>query len=117
MKFCDLQQRLLEYLGAQIRNRETSGRKLAAMTGMSQGHVTNVLRRRRPLSLDRADDILSHLNADVRDFIKTEELLESLQARRLGASPPKVSDESFEPPDQPDAPVVRTRRGIRRLPD
>jgi len=71
------------------------------MTGMSQGHVTNVLRRRRPLSLDRADDILFHLNADVRDFIKTEELLESLQARRLGASPPKVTDESLEPPDQP----------------
>jgi hypothetical protein len=47
------------------------------MTGMSQGHVTNVLRRRRPLSLDRADDILSHLNADVRDFIKTEELLDA----------------------------------------
>jgi transcriptional regulator with XRE-family HTH domain len=81
MRFCDLQQRLLAHLLEQIHGGEMSGRKLASITGISQAHVNNVLKGRRPLSLDTADEILSHLNLDVRDFIGREELLESLQRR------------------------------------
>jgi transcriptional regulator with XRE-family HTH domain len=81
MKFRDLQQRLLAHLREQIHYEEMTGRRLASITGISQAHINNVLKGRRPLSLDTADEILSHLHLDVRDFIAREELLESLQRR------------------------------------
>ncbi len=80
MRFRDLQQRLLDHLLAQVRTGEMSGRKLSTMTGISQAHINNVLNG-RPLSLKTADEILSHLQLDVRDFIERGELLESLQRR------------------------------------
>jgi transcriptional regulator with XRE-family HTH domain len=81
MRFRDLQQRLLEHLLIQVRNGKMSGRKLSSLTGVSQGHINNVLNGRCPLALDTADRILSHLQLDVRDFIERGELLESLQRR------------------------------------
>jgi transcriptional regulator with XRE-family HTH domain len=81
MRFRDLRQKLLDHLLAQVRAGAMRGRKLSKMTGISQAHINSVLRRRRPLSLDTADAILSHLRLAVRGFVEREELLESLQRR------------------------------------
>jgi len=77
MNFHDLQQRLIEDLRHRVRSGQVTERSLALTTGVSQPHMHNVLKGKRLLSADMADEILRHLQMDLLDLIDPEELLES----------------------------------------
>jgi transcriptional regulator with XRE-family HTH domain len=81
MTFHDLQQRLLEELRQRVRSGAATERGLARLSGISQPHLHNVLKGKRILSLERADDVLRQLQIDVLHLIDPEELRESRRRR------------------------------------
>jgi transcriptional regulator with XRE-family HTH domain len=72
MTFYDLQQHLLEHLRCRVRSGEATERGLAMHTGISQPHLHNVLKGKRILSFEKADEILLRLKIDVLDLIPEE---------------------------------------------
>lgn len=67
--FAGLELRLLSYLRDMIRKGEITERSLARITGISQPHLHNVLKGKRLLSTEKADQILSYLRLDLRSFL------------------------------------------------
>ena len=74
MTFRELQVRLLEELRHRIRSGAATERGLARATGLSQPHLHHVLKGKRLLSVERADEVLRRLDLDVLQFIRPEEL-------------------------------------------
>jgi len=74
MTFLDLQQRLLEHLRHRVQSGEATERSLARIAGLSQPHLHNVLKGKRLLSIDMADEILRNLQICVFDLIPPEEI-------------------------------------------
>jgi hypothetical protein len=81
MTFYDLQQRLLEDLRQRVRSGAATERGLARLSGISQPHLHNVLKGKRILSMEKADDVLRRLQIDVLHLIDPEELRESIRRR------------------------------------
>jgi hypothetical protein len=73
MTFLDLQQRLLDHLRHRVQSGEATERGLARQAGLSQPHLHNVLKGKRLLSVDMADEILQNLGMGVLDLIDPEE--------------------------------------------
>ncbi len=69
MNFEELQARLLALLRMRLRNGEITERRLARLTGFSQPHIHNVLKGRRVLSVELADEILRRLRISVTDLM------------------------------------------------
>lgn len=67
--FASLEIRLLRHLQDMIRKGEITERSLARITGISQPHLHNVLKGKRLLSTEKADQILSCLRLDLRSFL------------------------------------------------
>ena len=65
-----------------MRNGWLTERSLARQLGISQSHINNVLRRRRNLSPELADLILSYLNSSLFDLYSECELYNNLDYRR-----------------------------------
>lgn len=84
MTFLDLQHRLLVHLRSRVRNGDTE-RGLALQVGVSQPHLHNVLKGKRSLSGDMADEILRNLGMDVLDLIEHEEIIASCLRRPSAA--------------------------------
>ena len=76
MNFRELQRRLITHLRALVRSGDSTERGLARITGVSQPHMHNVLKGKRLLSLEMADQVLVQLQLDLLDFIEPGELLE-----------------------------------------
>lgn len=76
MNFREQQRRLIAHLRALVRSGDATERGLARLTGVSQPHMHNVLKGKRLLSLEMADQVLAQLHLDLLDFIEPEELLE-----------------------------------------
>jgi transcriptional regulator with XRE-family HTH domain len=76
VNFRELERRLIAHLHALVRSGDASERSLARLTGVSQPHMHNVLKGKRLLSLEMADQILAQLHLDLLDFIDPGELLE-----------------------------------------
>ena len=76
MNFRDLQRRLVAHLRTLVRSGEATERGLARLTGVSQPHMHNVLKGKRLLSLEMADQVLAQLHLDLLDFIEPGDLLE-----------------------------------------
>jgi transcriptional regulator with XRE-family HTH domain len=74
MTFYQLQQRLLDRLRQRIRSGEATERGLARLAGVSQPHLHNVLKGKRFLSVEMADEILLNLGLDAFDLLEPEEL-------------------------------------------
>jgi plasmid maintenance system antidote protein VapI len=74
MNFHDLHIRLIEYLRASVQSGEITERGLARITGISQPHVHNVLKGKRVLSPQMADEILRKLHVDLRDLLHPSEI-------------------------------------------
>jgi transcriptional regulator with XRE-family HTH domain len=74
MTFLQLQQRLLENLRLRVQSGESTERGLARLAGLSQPHLHNVLKGKRFLSIEMADEILRNLEIEVLDLIQPEEL-------------------------------------------
>ena len=73
MTFGHLQQRLVNHLRHRIRSGETTERGLARIAGLSQPHLHNVLKGKRLLSMEMADEILRNLEIDLVDLIEPGE--------------------------------------------
>ena len=76
MNFREQRRRLIAHLHALIRSGDATERGLARLTGVSQPHMHNVLKGKRLLSVEMADQILAQLHLDLLDFIEPWELLE-----------------------------------------
>jgi hypothetical protein len=81
MTFHDLLQRLLDELRQRVRSGAATERGLALLSGISQPHLHNVLKGKRILSMDKADDVLRRLQIDILQLIDPEELQESSRRR------------------------------------
>jgi transcriptional regulator with XRE-family HTH domain len=67
--FLEFERRLVDHIRELVRCGELTERRLARMTGISQPHIHNVLRRKRSLSIDSADLILHVLHLDLVDLL------------------------------------------------
>jgi len=74
MTFHELQRRLLDRPRRRIRSGEVTERGLAKLSGISQPHLHNVLKGKRVLSVEMADEILHNLGLNVLDLLEPEEL-------------------------------------------
>ena len=81
MTFHELQQRLLDELRQRVRSGAATERGLARISGISQSHLHNVLKGKRLLSMDKADEVLRFLEIDILRLIHPEELQESSRRR------------------------------------
>jgi hypothetical protein len=75
MNFRDLQDRLTRNLRERVRGGEVTERSLARLTHISQPHMHNVLKGKRALSTEMADQVLYHLRMDVLDLMDPLELM------------------------------------------
>lgn len=74
MKFKALQDTLRKVLRKRIEKRELTGLKLAHQTGFQQAHISNFLNRKRSLSLEGMDKVLSVQRLSVLDLIDPDEV-------------------------------------------
>ena len=89
MKVKALHENLRKALAARIAARELTGLRLAHQTGFKQAHISNFLNRKRWLSLEGMDRMLTVQNLSVLD------LLDPLEVSKR-ASIPAPSDDQFE---------------------
>lgn len=74
MKFKALQDNLRRVLRKRIEKRELTGLKLAHQTGFQQAHISNFLNRKRSLSLEGMDKVLSVQRISVLDLVDPAEV-------------------------------------------
>jgi hypothetical protein len=89
MKFRALQENLRKTLWERIEAGELTGLRLAAQTGFKQAHISNFLNRKRGLSLEGMDKVLSVQHLSVLDLLDAAEI-----NKRASILPP--SNDEFE---------------------
>lgn len=89
MKFKSLQENLRKAIWERIDEGELTGLRLAAQTGFKQAHISNFLNRKRSLSLEGMDKVLSVQHLSILDLIDPAEV-------NKRASIPPPSDDEFE---------------------
>ena len=89
MRFKNLQENLRKALLERIGEGELTGLHLAELTGFKQAHISNFLNRKRSLSLQGMDKVLSVQRLSVLDLLDPSEV-----NRRASIPPP--SDDEFE---------------------
>jgi len=89
MKFKALQENLRKALWERIDEGELTGLRLANQTGFRQAHISNFLNRKRSLSLEGMDRVLSVQRLSVLDLLDPVEV-----NKRATVTPP--SDDEFE---------------------
>jgi peptidase S24-like protein len=99
MKFRSLQENLRKTLWERIEAGDLTGLKLAAQTGFKQAHISNFLNRKRGLSLEGMDKVLSVQHLSVLDLLDAAEI-----NKRASILPP--SNDEFENVVLVDPPVA-----------
>jgi len=89
MKFKALQENLRKTLWHRIEEKNLTGLRLAQQTGFKQAHISNFLNRKRNLSLEGMDKLLSVQRLSVLDLLDPEEI-----NKRASILPP--SEDAFE---------------------
>lgn len=89
MKFRGLQDNLRKTLQEQIAAGELTGLRLAEKAGFRQAHISNFLNRRRSLSMEGMDRVLSVQKLSVLDLLDPDEI-----DKRARIAP--ASDDEFE---------------------
>src|SRR5213083_2499582 len=89
MKFKTLQENLRKTLWGRIDEGELTGLRLAAQTGFKQAHISNFLNRKRNLSIDGMDRLLTVQRLSVLDLLDPSEI-------NKRASIPPPSDDEFQ---------------------
>ncbi len=87
MKFKSLQENLRKALWSRIERKELTGLRLAEQTGFKQAHISNFLNRKRSLSLEGMDKVLSVQHLSVLD------LLDPAEINKRASIPPPSADE------------------------
>jgi phage repressor protein C with HTH and peptisase S24 domain len=102
MKFRALQENLRKALLTRIDEGDLTGLKLAQQTGFKQAHISNFLNRKRGLSLEGMDKVLSVQHISVLDLLDPAEI-----NKRASILPP--SSDEFENILLTEASVAATR--------
>lgn len=89
MKFQTLQENLRKVIWSRIDAGQLTGLKLAHQTGFQQAHISNFLNRKRGLSLEGMDKVLSVQKLSVLDLLDPAEI-------NKRASIPPPPEEGFE---------------------
>src|SRR2546423_8759167 len=89
MRFKGLQDNLRKTLLHKIGEGELTGLRLAEQTGFKQAHISNFLNRKRSLSLEGMDKVLTVQHLSVLDLLDPAEI-----NKRASIMPP--SDDEFE---------------------
>src|SRR6266498_6035567 len=89
MKFKILQDNLRKVLWERIEAGELTGLRLAQQTGFKQAHISNFLNRKRGLSIEGMDKVLSVQHLSVLDLLDPSEI-------NKRASIPPPSEDGFE---------------------
>lgn len=89
VKFKGLQENLRKILWERIEHGELTGLRLAQQTGFKQAHISNFLNRKRGLSLEGMDKVLSVQRLSVLDLLDPAEV-----SKRATIVPP--SSDEFE---------------------
>src|SRR6266536_1212799 len=89
MKFKSLQENLRKTIWGRIEEGDLTGLRLAEQTGFKQAHISNFLNRKRSLSLEGMDRVLSVQHLSVLDLLDPEEI-------NKRASIPPPSEDEFE---------------------
>lgn len=102
MKFRGLQDNLRRTLQEKIAAGELTGLRLAEKTGFRQAHISNFLNRRRSISIEGMDRVLSVQKLSVLDLLDPDEV-----NQRASIAPP--SDDEFENVALVDAAMAATQ--------
>jgi hypothetical protein len=102
MKFRLLQDNLRKILWERIDEGELTGLRLAQQTGFKQAHISNFLNKKRGLSLEGMDKVLSVQRLSVLDLLDPEEV-----NKRATILPP--SDDEFDNVIVTDGPTAATQ--------
>jgi hypothetical protein len=105
MKFRVLQDNLRKALWERIEEGDLTGLRLAQQTGFKQAHISNFLNKKRGLSLEGMDRVLSVQHLSVLDLLDLSEV-----NKRASILPP--SDDEFENVLLTDAAVAATQPTI-----
>src|SRR3982075_2037312 len=105
MKFRALQDNLRKTLLHRIDEGDLTGLRLAGQTGFKQAHISNFLNRKRGLSLEGMDKVLSVQHISVLDLLDPSEV-----NKRASIMPP--SDGEFENVLLIDGAVAATQPSI-----
>ena len=89
MKFKTLQSNLRKALQSRIEEGKLTGLSLAEQTGFKQAHISNFLNRKRGLSIEAMDKVLSVERLSVLDLLDQEEVDQR-------ASIPRSEDSGFQ---------------------
>jgi hypothetical protein len=89
MKFKALQENLRREIWARIEAGELTGLRLAGQAGFRQAHISNFLNRKRGLSLEAMDKVLTVRHLSILDLLDPEEINQR-------ATVPPISDDEFE---------------------
>jgi SOS-response transcriptional repressor LexA len=87
MKFSHLKENLRRVLVRKIKDGEITGLKLATLTGFQQAHISNFLNKKRSLSLEGLDKVLSVEKMSVLDLLDPNEI-----NKRASIVPPSEGD-------------------------
>jgi hypothetical protein len=87
MKFKSLQENLRKAIWERIDEGDLTGLRLAEQTGFKQAHISNFLNRKRSLSLEGMDRVLSVQRLSVLD------LLDPAEVNKRASIPPPSEDE------------------------
>jgi hypothetical protein len=87
MKFKALQDNLRKTLRSRIAEGELSGLRLAEQTGFQQAHISNFLNRKRGLSVEGMDKVLSVQHLSILDLLDPAEV-----NKRASILPPSEGD-------------------------
>src|SRR5947207_10314890 len=102
MKFKSMQENLRKTIWGRIDEGGLTGLRLAEQTGFKQAHISNFLNRKRSLSLEGMDKVLSVQHLSVLDLLDPQEI-----NKRASILPPSEGD--FENVVLVDANVAATR--------
>ena len=102
MKFRVLQDNLRKILWERIEAHELTGLRLAQQTGFKQAHISNFLNRKRGLSMEGMDKVLSVQHLSALDLLDPAEV-----NKRASILPP--SGDEFENIRQVDSKVAATQ--------
>ena len=108
MKFKILQDNLRKILWERIEAGELTGLRLAQLTGFKQAHISNFLNRKRGLSLEGMDKVLSVQHLSVLDLLDPSEV-----NKRASILPP--SGDEFENVLLTDASTAATQPLINSM--
>lgn len=108
MKFRVLQDNLRRILWERIETGELTGLRLAQQTGFKQAHISNFLNRKRGLSLEGMDKVLSVQHLSVLDLLDPAEV--NKRASILPPSPDEYENVLLTDPSAAARPLVTADR-------